>query len=81
MYLVLLRNSQMTWMCGIVSCNLETIMIRHLNFLKAQIDTLAVAQTEDQRAVCYRMLNRASERWKELLLLSCFSHVQLCVTP
>ena len=38
MYLVRLRNSQMIWMCGIVPCHLETIMARHLNFLKAQID-------------------------------------------
>ena len=38
MYLVRLRNSQMIWMCGTVSCHLETTVVRHLNFLRAQID-------------------------------------------
>ena len=62
MYLVLLRNSQMTWMCGIVSCNLETIMVRHLNFLKAQIDHSGCST--NRRPKSGVLQNAQQSRWK-----------------
>ena len=62
MYLVRLRNSQMIGICGIVSCNLETIMVRHLNFLKAQIDQSGWSTNRRPKS---RVLQDAQQsRWK-----------------
>ena len=62
MYLVRLRNSQMIWMCGTVSCHLETTVVRHLNFLRAQTDHSGCSTNRRPRSG--GLQNAQQSQWK-----------------